>query len=112
MKKKIEDAIQELEDSYHSASMAVAEHLRTVASNGREYATMESMQCEAENLIEAAEGFLIRIGVRKKVKDALAVANLISEAEDLIKDLRRYVNDDNGGIPDWTGLAAALGRLK
>lgn len=73
MKKKIEDAIQELEDSYHSASMAVAEHLRTVASNGREYATMESMQCEAENLIEAAESFLRAIG-KKPPSERLAEA--------------------------------------
>jgi hypothetical protein len=39
------------------------------------------------------------------------IEDLISAAEDLIKDLERYVNDDEGGIPDWSELSAAVEKF-
>lgn len=54
MKKEIEDILDELENEGNSASSTVADHIRTVASNGREYRTAEAIEEEASSLIEAA----------------------------------------------------------
>lgn len=50
MNKKIEKVLKELESSGCSSAFAVADHLRTVASNGPKYATPEAMRDEAEEV--------------------------------------------------------------
>lgn len=54
----LSQAIEELEESGNSASLSVADHLSTVASNGPDYATPEAMHEEARALIAAARWFL------------------------------------------------------
>lgn len=66
MNKRAERALDALEDSCLSASLAVADHIRTVASNGGESATLEAMRTEAEALIEAAQDFLEQTKPRRK----------------------------------------------
>lgn len=68
MNKRCKDALQHLCDSYVSAYMAVADHLESVASNGREYGTLENMRQEAEVLIEGAQEFLDLTRPRRKLK--------------------------------------------
>lgn len=50
MNNKLNRLCRDLEGSDQSAALAVADHLRTVASNGPEYNTEEVMLREAENL--------------------------------------------------------------
>lgn len=54
MTKRISQIISELQDSSHSASIAVADHLETVASNGKESATNAAMKEELRALRDAA----------------------------------------------------------
>lgn len=58
MSTKIEKLLIDMENSCESAGVAFAEHLRTVASNGREYATRKAKREEAESLKGWAEWFL------------------------------------------------------
>lgn len=62
MKKHIEEALDSLAEAGDSASASVAEHLRTVAANGPEYATPTAMITEAEAVIHAAQWFLKGVG--------------------------------------------------
>lgn len=59
-------AIEALEDSGNSASVSLADHLRTVASNGGEMETPEAMHEEARAMIEAAQTFLAESGAEKE----------------------------------------------
>lgn len=52
------DFIRALADSGASADLAVSDHLLTVASNGREYATRDAIRCEAENVRDAAQAVM------------------------------------------------------
>ena len=58
MNAKIENALDMLEVSCDSAAIAVADHLRTVAENGAEYATPAAMREQAESLRDWAQTFL------------------------------------------------------
>lgn len=58
MPDNIEQILEQLEASGQSAALTVADHLRTVASNGPEYATAEALREEARQLIEHATAFL------------------------------------------------------
>lgn len=53
---QLETVCEELESAGNSASLAVADHLRTVAANGGEQATIAAAIDECEALIEAAQG--------------------------------------------------------
>lgn len=52
MNKQIDTLLTSLEEQGSSSAFAVADHIRTVASNGPEYATPEAMKVEAESLAE------------------------------------------------------------
>lgn len=65
MTKTAEKAIHALTESGTSSALAVADHLETVASNGREHATNKSLIAEAQALIESAEWFLGGMGLQK-----------------------------------------------
>lgn len=54
MKKEIEVILEELENSSTSSGLAVADHIRTVASNGPEYRTPEAIAEEASALVQWA----------------------------------------------------------
>ena len=60
MNKKMENVLDAMENSGESAAAAVADHLRTVASNGPEYATREAMHAEAESLKGWAQFFITK----------------------------------------------------
>lgn len=47
---KLNKIIETLENSSSSAALSVADHLETVAQNGREYRTLEALRTEAEEL--------------------------------------------------------------
>lgn len=67
MSPEMEKIMERLEDSTMSASLAVFDHLQTVAGNGSEYSTDEAMLCEAQNLKDAAQ-FVIDELLKKGVK--------------------------------------------
>lgn len=55
MTKKVKEMLQSLKDSGSSSAIAVAEHIETVAGNGREYATNSAVREEACALREWAK---------------------------------------------------------
>lgn len=62
MNEKIAMLLEEIESNGESAAAVLADHLRTVAENGSEYAETEALREEAETLIEWAAYFLCKTG--------------------------------------------------
>ena len=58
MTAKLEEILTVIEASGESAGVTVADHLRTVAANGREYASKTALREEAESLRAWADIFL------------------------------------------------------
>lgn len=58
MKTKIDKILTRIENSCDSSGVAFADHLRTVAQNGPEYATTEALREEAESIMGWARLFL------------------------------------------------------
>jgi len=52
--KEIEKILKQMEESSTSSGLAVADHIRTVASNGREYSTPDAIAEEASAVIQWA----------------------------------------------------------
>lgn len=60
MNAKLESLCDDIENSSESAAVSFVDHLRTVASNGRSYGTLDAMRAEAEAIKGWAEYFLER----------------------------------------------------
>jgi hypothetical protein len=54
---QLDNLLWSLEESGESAAVSVADHIRTVAANGPEYSTPETLLEEAENLAAWANRF-------------------------------------------------------
>ena len=61
----VDELLRELEDSSFSAALAVADHLRTVASNGGELATPDAIATEAEALADWAMQLAEKVRARE-----------------------------------------------
>lgn len=61
MNKRTREILEEIESSGESAAVAVVDHIRTVASNGREYSTPEAILSEAESLSSWASTLATRL---------------------------------------------------
>ncbi len=66
MNPQVDRLLTQLEESSFSAGVSIAEHMRTVASNGRESSTVDAMQTEAEALRDTATELVRNI---RKIKN-------------------------------------------
>jgi hypothetical protein len=84
MTKRTQEILEEIEGSGESAAVALVDHIRTVASNGREYSTNEAVATEAENLIHWAQNLLVRI--KGKASSSVITLEAMHELEKQIPE--------------------------
>ena len=66
MTKKLQRLLDELKGSGSSAALAVADHLETVAANGREYAKDAYLMYEAEVIRDMASTLIENMQSKKR----------------------------------------------
>lgn len=83
----MDDLFEAMESSGNSAAAAFVEHLRTVASNGEEYATPEAMRAKAQSICESALTFSRKRASLPPIKPVATTEN--SEVTWLVYPLAR-----------------------
>lgn len=76
MNKKIEKALEDLESAYESSALALADHLRTVADNGPEYATTKAVAEQADSVKGWADWVLKALSRKKSKTYVICTGNV------------------------------------
>lgn len=108
MTRRIQKLFRELNETGHSASITIADHLRTVAMNGRESATDAAMIEELRALRDAASDALAQLGEKMPENFTDELLHALHMTETAVK----YYDEREGCPHTLQTIADAFAKVK